>query len=63
MVCYEIDFPEEDSGPVPPERIDAALNRLADSLSLLSRTAAEGERLRDGAVAVIAGRPNTGKSS
>ncbi len=63
LVCYEIDFPEEDSGPVPPERIAAALNRLADSLRLLSRTAAEGERLRDGALAVIAGRPNVGKSS
>ncbi|MCH7714606.1 MAG: tRNA uridine-5-carboxymethylaminomethyl(34) synthesis GTPase MnmE [Gemmatimonadetes bacterium] len=63
LICYEIDFPEEDSGPVPPERIDAALRRLADSLRLLSRTAAEGERLRDGALAVIAGRPNAGKSS
>ena len=63
LVCYEIDFPEEDSGPVPPERIAAALDRLADSLRLLSSTAAEGERLRDGALAVIAGRPNTGKSS
>ena len=63
LICYEIDFPEEDSGPVPPERIDAALNRLADSLRLLSSTAAEGERLRDGALAVIAGRPNVGKSS
>ncbi len=63
LVSYEIDFPEEDSGPVPPERIDAAVGELCGALERLSRTAAEGERLREGALVVIAGRPNTGKSS
>ena len=63
MVGYEIDFPDEDSGPVPPEKIEAAIDRLCESLDALSRTAAEGERLREGALAVIAGRPNAGKSS
>ncbi len=63
LVSYEIDFPEEDSGPVPPERIAAAVGELCVALSDLSRTAAEGERLREGALAVIAGRPNVGKSS
>ncbi len=63
LISYEIDFPEEDSGPVPPERIDAAVGELCGALESLSRTAAEGERLREGALVVIAGRPNTGKSS
>ncbi len=63
LISYEIDFPEEDSGPVPPERIDAAVSELCVALRDLSRTAAEGERLREGALAVIAGRPNVGKSS
>jgi tRNA modification GTPase len=63
LVSYEIDFPEEDSGPVPPERINAAVGTLLEAFGDLSRTAAEGERLREGALAVVAGRPNAGKSS
>ncbi len=63
LVCYEIDFPEEDAGPVSPERISAALVALEDLLGRLAATAGEGERLREGALAVIAGRPNAGKSS
>lgn len=63
LVCYEIDFPEEDSGPVPPERVEAHIRQIEESIADLLRTAPEGERLREGAVAVIAGRPNVGKSS
>ncbi|MBI4419859.1 MAG: tRNA uridine-5-carboxymethylaminomethyl(34) synthesis GTPase MnmE, partial [Gemmatimonadetes bacterium] len=63
LVSYEIDFPEEDSGPVPPERIRGATDALLSALQALLGTAGEGERLREGAIAVIAGRPNTGKSS
>ncbi len=63
LVSYEIDFPEEDSGPVPPERIADAIARLRRRLGDLIDTAGEGERLREGALAVIAGRPNSGKSS
>ena len=63
LVSYDIDFPEEDSGPVPAERVDRAVLDLLAALSRLLGTAAEGERLREGAVAVIAGRPNVGKSS
>ncbi len=61
--CYEIDFPEEDSGPVAPERIAAAAADARTAIAALIGTAAEGERLREGALAVIAGRPNAGKSS
>ena len=63
LCCYEIDFPEEDSGPVPPQRIADEIGALERSLSQLLGTAAEGERLQEGAVCVIAGRPNVGKSS
>lgn len=63
LVCYEIDFPEEDSGPVAPERIAAAAADAGKAIAALIGTAAEGERLREGALAVIAGRPNVGKSS
>lgn len=63
LICYEIDFPEEDSGPVPPERIDRAIGALRSKLEGLLETATEGERLREGALVVVAGRPNTGKSS
>lgn len=63
LVCYEIDFPEEDSGPVSPERIERAIHDVHESIETLLATAPEGERLREGALAVIAGRPNAGKSS
>jgi tRNA modification GTPase len=63
LVSYDIDFPEEDSGPVPPGRIVDATAALERSLEGILGTAAEGERLREGALAVIAGRPNAGKSS
>ncbi len=63
LCCYEIDFPEEDGGPVDPGRIEEAIADVRQSLSSLLATAVEGERLQDGAICVIAGRPNAGKSS
>jgi tRNA modification GTPase len=63
LVSYEIDFPEEDDGPVPASRVMAALTELREALAGLLATSREGERLRDGALAVIAGAPNVGKSS
>lgn len=63
LVSYDIDFPEEDDGPVRPERIAAALVETGAAVDALLATAAEGARLRHGALCVIAGRPNAGKSS
>jgi tRNA modification GTPase len=63
LLSYDIDFPEEDDGPVPTERIAAALDNVAVRLDRLLATAPAGERLREGALVVFAGRPNTGKSS
>ena len=63
LIAYDIDFPEEDEGPVAPERVERAWCAARDRLARLLETAPEGERLREGALLVIAGRPNAGKSS
>ena len=63
LIAYDIDFPEEDEGPVSPERVRGAWNVVRGRVAELVKTAPEGERLREGALLVIAGRPNAGKSS
>lgn len=63
LLAYDIDFPEEDDGPVPARRILEACQRVEDAISVLLATATAGELLRDGALVVIAGPPNAGKSS
>src|SRR6266576_137413 len=63
LLAYEIDFPDEDEGPVAPERVVRAWREARDRIARLLDTASEGERLREGALLVIAGRPNAGKSS
>jgi len=63
LIAYDIDFPEEDDGPVPRERIERAVRELRSSLALLIATAPMGELIREGALVVIAGPPNAGKSS
>ena len=63
MLAYDIDFPEEDDGPIPSEQILTAANAILTKLQDLLAYAPEGELVRDGALTVIAGRPNAGKSS
>ncbi len=63
LIAYDVDFPEEDDGPIPRIRIDQAMEGIASSLDALLSTAPAGEVIRDGAVVVIAGPPNVGKSS
>jgi tRNA modification GTPase len=63
LLGYDIDFPDEDDGPVAADRIDAATVAVQERLASLLATAAEGMRLRAGALVVIAGQPNVGKSS
>jgi tRNA modification GTPase len=63
LIAYDIDFPEEDEGAVAPERVRGAWDVVRGRLANLLATAPEGERLREGALLVIAGRPNAGKSS
>jgi tRNA modification GTPase len=62
-IAYDIDFPEEDDGPVERESISADLEMLLITLDALLATVPVGEMIREGAVVVIAGEPNVGKSS
>ena len=63
LLAYDIDFPEEDDGPIAPERIDRVADDMSRALVTMLALAPEGELLRDGALTVIAGHPNAGKSS
>jgi tRNA modification GTPase len=63
LLAYDIDFPEEDDGPVAPERIARSAGDVSELLDALIATAPAGELVRDGALVVLAGPPNAGKSS
>ncbi len=63
LLVHYLDFPEEDDPPVPVGEIVARALTLEETMEDLLRTAPEGELLREGAVTVLAGRPNSGKSS
>lgn len=63
VLSHHIDFPDEDEAPVPATEIARRASSLAGELRMLAETAPEGRRLRAGAMVVLAGRPNAGKSS
>jgi tRNA modification GTPase len=63
MLSYEIDFPEEDDGPIADEDIRRTAQELSTELDELLLHAPDGELVREGALTVIAGKPNSGKSS
>ncbi|MEX0856058.1 MAG: tRNA uridine-5-carboxymethylaminomethyl(34) synthesis GTPase MnmE [Gemmatimonadota bacterium] len=63
LLVYHLDFPDEDEPPVPLERIAEEGRALAERLGRILATAPEGELLHEGALSVLAGRPNSGKSS
>lgn len=63
LLAHHVDFPEEDDAPVPLETVMAEGASLSSEISEMLATAPEGELLREGALAVLAGRPNAGKSS
>ena len=63
LLAHHVDFPEEDDAPVPVGMIASEGEVVADRIAALLGTAPEGELLREGALAVLAGRPNVGKSS
>jgi tRNA modification GTPase len=63
LLAHHLDFPEEDDAPVPLEHILREALDVQGGLAHLLSTAPEGELLREGALAVLAGRPNSGKSS
>lgn len=63
LIAYDIDFPEEDNGPIAREKLTTEVELLLNSLDALLATVPVGEMVREGAVVVIAGQPNVGKSS
>lgn len=63
MLSYEVDFPDEDDGPIPRERITERRHDVARQIDRLLATAPLAERVRRGALVVLAGAPNAGKSS
>ena len=63
LLAYEVDFPEEDDGPLPRERLEGERAKVAAQVAALLATAPLAERVRSGALVVLAGPPNAGKSS
>lgn len=63
LLAYDIDFPEEDHGPISHARISDAAASVHQVLDDLLDTAPATDLLRTGAVVVVAGKPNVGKSS
>lgn len=63
LLAYHVDFPEEDEAPVALSEVARQATGTLDALDALLATAPQGELLREGALVVLAGRPNAGKSS
>ncbi len=63
LLAYDIDFPEEDDGPVPRERIVQVAKVLEGELIALAATGDHGRLVHEGVLVVLAGAPNVGKSS
>lgn len=63
LLVHHLDFPEEDDAPVGLEEVVRAARTVLDAVRRLVATAPEGELLREGALTVLAGAPNAGKSS
>jgi tRNA modification GTPase len=62
-IAYDIDFPEEDEGPIDRTRVASRLTGTINTLDDLLQSSHAGEMIRDGALVVIGGVPNAGKSS
>lgn len=63
LLAYDVDFPDQDDGPVSRERLEAARATAMASVERMLATAPLAERVRQGGLVVIAGPPNAGKSS
>lgn len=63
LLAYDLDFPEEDDGPVSRDQVCTAAKRALDTVLRLLATAPAAALGRDGALVVLAGPPNAGKSS
>lgn len=58
-----IDFPDEDMTDIPPDELARRLRDISARLALLSDSCSIGADITQGILTVIAGQPNTGKSS
>jgi len=63
LLAYDVDFPEEDNGPIGHADVDREATAILQHLDRLLVTSCSGEALRTGSIAVIAGPRNAGKSS
>ena len=63
LLEVNIDFPEEEIGSLDVVNIEKGLKSVTKSLERLLATYGSGRLYKEGAVCVIAGRPNVGKSS
>ena len=63
LLAHHLDFPEEDDPPISQAEVVRAGEEVVRGLRHLLDTAPEGALLREGALVVLAGRPNAGKSS
>lgn len=63
LLVHHLDFPDEDEPPTSLESVAREAREVRLRLEGVLSTAPEGELLREGALTVLAGRPNSGKSS
>lgn len=63
LLAYDIDFPEEDDGPIAKSRVREAALLVKKELGQLLSTLPAAQVGRHGAVVTLAGVPNAGKSS
>ena len=63
LVELELDFAEENLEFVPKKELKNKISNLANSIEQIINTYITGKIIRDGINVVIAGRPNSGKSS
>lgn len=63
LIAYEIDFPEEDDGTMPRARVLAGCDEAIAQVDRLLATLPAAALGREGALVVLAGAPNAGKSS
>lgn len=63
LLVHHLDFPDEDEPPTSLDAVADEARTVRLRLEQVLATAPEGELLREGALTVLAGRPNSGKSS
>lgn len=62
-LCVAVDFPEDEVECLAPEELAGGVSGVAGEIRALVENFERGSRWRDGALAVLAGRVNAGKSS